>query len=74
MGPWTSTMHTMTERFWTWQRRYDEQYDTIEEIEVQIGELQSQNPQHPAGEDSGRQYLIACSGNLMKSTISATES
>ena len=24
------------------QRRYDEQYDTIEEIEVQIGELQSQ--------------------------------
>lgn len=24
------------------QRRYDEQYDTIEDIEVQIGELQSQ--------------------------------
>lgn len=24
------------------QRRYDEQYDTIEEIEVQIGELQGQ--------------------------------
>ena len=34
-------MPTMTENL-DLQRRYDEQYDTIEEIEVQIGELQSQ--------------------------------
>ncbi len=35
-------MPTMTEKILDLQRRYDEQYDTIEEIEVQIGELQSQ--------------------------------
>ena len=40
--PWTSMMPTMTEKIFDLQRRYDEQYDTIEEIEVQIGELQGQ--------------------------------
>ena len=36
------------------QRRYDEQYDTIEEIEVQIGELQSQIRSIQQGENLWR--------------------
>ena len=51
------------------QRRYDEQYDTIEEIEVQIGELQGQNPQHSAGEKSPVTISIGSYWHLMKSTI-----
>ena len=43
------------------QRRYDEQYDIIEEIKVQIGELQSQI-RSIQQEKISRQYLSLVAG------------
>ena len=36
------------------QRRYDEQYDRIEEIERQIDELKKTDSEYPAGKDFRR--------------------
>ena len=62
-------MPTMTERFLDLQRRYDEQYDTIEEIEVQIGELQSQIRNIQQEKISGDNIYRLLLAFLMKSTI-----